>query len=185
MTTKIERCEEVLVYSDQQNPWVRLYFDRVRWPNGRLGRYNRVVEVESNTGVAVLPIAGSLVGLVRQYRYPVDQEVWEIPRGFCDSDDAEANALRELHEETGLPAPRLKNLGPIHPNSGVLATTVFLFAALYDDAVPSSPTDPAEISEFRWVSSSKALTDATSGQIKDAFTLAALFRALRSGLLNG
>ena len=44
MTNKIERLEVILVYSDLQSPWVKLYFDSVQFPDGRKGRYNRVVE---------------------------------------------------------------------------------------------------------------------------------------------
>lgn len=40
----IERIEEILEYASPENPWLRLYFDKVRFPNGSEGRYNRVVE---------------------------------------------------------------------------------------------------------------------------------------------
>jgi ADP-ribose pyrophosphatase len=184
VVTRIERSEEVLVYSDPENPWVRVYFDRVKWPDGRLGRYNRVVEGQTNAGVAILPIAGRYIGLVRQYRYPVGEEVWEIPRGYCDTDDAKNDALRELEEETGLKAPTLRSLGMVHPNSGVLAATVSLFAAIFAHAHRSHPQSIGEVLEFKWLPTEWVLTEATEGRIKDAFTLSALFRAQRAGLLK-
>jgi ADP-ribose pyrophosphatase len=183
VAARIERIEEILAYSEADNPWVRVYFDRVRWPDGRVGRYNRIVEGRTNAGVAILPIADRYIGLVRQFRYPVGEEVWEIPRGYCDTDDAQKDALRELEEETGLKAPTLRPLGVLHPNSGVLATTVSLFAAILAQAHQTVPRSTGEVTEFKWLPTPQVLTDAAEGRIKDAFTLSALFRAQAVGLL--
>lgn len=184
MSARIERQEAVLVYSDPENPWVHLYFDRVKWPNGTLGRFNRIVEGKTNAGVAVLPIAGAMVGLIRQFRYPIDEEVWEIPRGFSDTTVAAGDAARELKEETGLAAKQLIPLGQIHPNSGLLSATVLLFAAVCDNKDVAQPVDTDEVIEFKWFPTSWVFTEAAEGRIKDAFTIAALFRAHRANLLS-
>lgn len=43
------------------------------------------------------------VVLIRQYRYPVDDYVYELPAGLVEKGESfRAAAVRELHEETGL-----------------------------------------------------------------------------------
>src|SRR5262245_14760363 len=114
MQSKIRTVKKQLVYSDPDNPWVKLYFDHVKFPDGTAGRYNRVVEGTGDPGVAILPISTAGIGLVRQYRYAIADHVWEIPRGYGDSADLGAEARRELLEETGLRPLELIDLGTIH-----------------------------------------------------------------------
>jgi ADP-ribose pyrophosphatase len=184
-SNKVDMLEEVLAYADAENRWVRLYFDKVRFPNGKQGRFNRIVEGAANAGVAILPYTKSQIGLVRQFRYPVSEEVWEIPRGFADTSDLEANARRELVEETNLQPASLRNLGQVHPNSGLLSAKVYIFAAHFESPEHSRPNDLDEVSEFRWFPCHKVIEDAAGGAIKDVFTIAALFRAMHLGLLKG
>lgn len=181
VTNKVEMLEEVLL---AENRWIRLYFDRVRFPNGKDGRFNRIVEGAANAGVAILPYTAGEIGLVRQFRYPVSEEVWEVPRGFADTSDLEANARRELVEETNLQPTSLQNLGQVHPNSGLLSAKVFIFAARFESAAPSQPNDSGEVSEFRWFPCRQVIENAANGTIKDAFTITALFRALHLGLVR-
>ena len=121
--------EEVLEYSSEDNPWVKLYYDRVRFPNGDKGRYNRIVEGEKGKGVVVLPVASNgKVALIHIYRYPVHGWQWELPRGFSDpSMTAQENARRELQEETGIIAGELVHLGSIfHGCENVLVLEVWI-----------------------------------------------------------
>ena len=176
MKTRIEKIEERLVYSDNKNPWIKLYFDQVRFPNGQLGYYNRIVESEGKSGVAVLPIKGELIGLLRQFRYPIGKEVWEIPRGFGECENPQEDALRELKEETGIEIEpeRLIYLSVIHPNSGILASSVHLFAALCDQAQQTASQEDTEATEFRWVPLEKVLSLIEIGEITDPFTMSTI-----------
>ncbi len=183
MGTEIRKVEEKLVYSDPENPWLRLYFDRVEFPDGRPGRYNRIVEGTSNPGVAVLPFSTGGIGFVRQFRYAIEEHVWEIPRGYGDSSDSSREARRELLEETGLEPKKLVALGVIHPNSAVLATRMELFAAECNPEVPKLQVDGREHCEFKWFSIREAMFAVETGEIKDAITLSALLRARLRGLV--
>lgn len=182
MSQEISRIQEVEAYNEPNNPWVKVYFDRVRFPNGKEGRFNRIIEGSGQPGVVVLPLSSAGVGLVRQYRYPIGQEVWELPRGFGEGPDPSVDARRELKEETGLEAEELIPLGVVYPNSGILAMEARLFAARCQP-VTEEPLDD-EVSRFRWFRKSELLEKIDSGEINDAFTLAAVQRALLRGLLG-
>ena len=84
------------------------------------------------TGVAILPVLDGKFGLLRIFRHPVRDYVWEIPRGFVEQgEQASVSALRELEEETGLQcdARDILDLGTIFPEPGILAARTHLFAA--------------------------------------------------------
>jgi len=84
------------------------------------------------TGVAVLPVYQGKIGLIRVYRHPIQDSVWEVPRGFLEEGEIPAAAaLRELEEETGLICPEgaLEPLGMVAPEPGVLNACIQLFAA--------------------------------------------------------
>ena len=63
-------------------------------------------------GVAIYSLYGEKhdrVVLVRQYRYPIDDYVYEFPAGLCEpGENFREAAIRELYEETGL------TLAPVH-----------------------------------------------------------------------
>ena len=78
--------------------------DRVLLPNGR----QSVRELLRHVGaVCVVPVTDDgCVVVERQYRYPIDQVMTEIPAGKLDSpeEDRLSAAQRELREETGITA---------------------------------------------------------------------------------
>ncbi len=57
-------------------------------------------------GVSIYALCGEKkdhVVLVRQYRFPIDDYIYEFPAGLCEQgEDFKEAAVRELHEETGL-----------------------------------------------------------------------------------
>jgi len=70
------------------------------------------------------------VVLIRQYRYPVDQPVWELPAGRVDpGESALEGARRELEEETGLRAARIEAMGVFYTTPGFCDETMHLFRA--------------------------------------------------------
>lgn len=171
-----------LVYADPANPWVSVYFDEVEWPDGRRGRYNRVVEGSGHPGVAILPILADSIGLIQVDRYPVGLRVWEIPRGFGEGPDADVEARRELNEETGWQASELIRLGDVHLNSGLLAGSVTVFAALVDeDSGRRSDDEALCVSTFSVAEVKEAIRQ---GFIHDAVTTTALLLAEVHGLLT-
>ena len=50
--------------------------------------------------------------LIKIYRYPVNEELWEFPAGLIElGEDQVDNATRELDEETGLVSESVRLIG--------------------------------------------------------------------------
>ncbi|HIY53890.1 MAG TPA: NUDIX hydrolase [Candidatus Agathobaculum merdavium] len=156
--------------------------DQVELPNG----HTAAREVcEHLGGVGVLPIDkdGNII-LVRQYRYPYDEIMLEIPAGKLDHGDDEDAAdcgLRELKEETGCTAGRIVPLGCIYPSPGFLTEVVHLFAAL-DLTDGEMQPDEDEFVEVVRLPIAEVEEMAERNEIRDAKTLVALYRAKLKGL---
>ena len=74
--------------------------ERVRLAHGR--EANMEV-VRHPTSVILLPMPDPThLVLVRQYRFPIDRWIWELPAGSLEpGEDQAAAAQRECHEEIG------------------------------------------------------------------------------------
>lgn len=133
----------------------------------------------SVTGVAVLPVSEGKIGLIKIYRYPLQELVWEIPRGFVEpGEDSMASALRELEEETGLSCEpeAVHSLGFVTPDPGILMARVHIFAAL--QCVRISPYVSNELGhqEFQLFTPARVKEMLASSEIQDAVTVAACLK---------
>jgi ADP-ribose pyrophosphatase len=146
--------------------------DEVEEPGG----VRAVREVVRHRGsVAALPVHddGRLV-LVRQYRYPVDEEVWELPAGrLGPGEDALAAARRELEEEAGLAAARLEKIAFFYTTPGFCDEAMHLFRATDLAPVPPRPEEDERI-EVRSVTLDEARQMLSRGEIREGKTLVAL-----------
>ena len=88
--------------------------------------------VEHPGGVGIIPVTNDgKVLMVRQYRYPMEEELLEIPAGkLDDGEDPFDCAVRELSEETGCTAGRYVDFGAIYPSPGFCRETLYLYMAL-------------------------------------------------------
>jgi 8-oxo-dGTP pyrophosphatase MutT (NUDIX family) len=165
-----------------RNRYITVYDDDVIMPGEQPGRYLRIEQSGGRPGVAILATCGDLFALVKEYRYPIGDWEWGIPRGFAHGDDPLESALGELGEELGALPNDITLMGAITPNSGLLADRVLLFHARYDEPV-DKPSDMKEIVEVRWAGLNSILEDIATGKLIDGFTLSALTMAAARGLL--
>ena len=105
------------------------YRDTVRLPNG--GTAPR--ELSRHVGaVCIVPLLDDgRVIVERQFRYPVNEVITEIPAGKRNSRDEapEAAARRELREETGITARELIPLGPFYPTCAYSTEVIHMYLA--------------------------------------------------------
>jgi len=88
--------------------------------------------VEHPGGVGIVPVThDNKVLMVRQYRYPMEEELLEIPAGKLGEGEKPIDcAVRELSEETGCTAGQIVDLGAIYPSPGFCKETLYLYLAL-------------------------------------------------------
>ena len=150
-------------------------------PNGT--RKERIV-VRPGPAVAILPIEGEFCYLIRQYRLPIDAWIYEVPAGTMDEGEKpEETAFRELIEETGLSAKKIKPRGQIFTTPGYTDEVIYLFEAR--DLSPSSQFGKDEDEEIELVKLHR--TDLTrmieQGIIQDAKTICLACLCLGQGNL--
>jgi ADP-ribose pyrophosphatase len=128
------------------------------------------------------------VVLVRQYRYPVGDELWELPAGTLAARDEggrvitletpEACAARELVEETGYEAAHLARLAEWYAMPGGNDLRVYLFLATGLVRRAQRLDEGELIEEVRAFSAAELTGMIARGEIRDAKTLAGLLHVL-------
>jgi 8-oxo-dGTP pyrophosphatase MutT (NUDIX family) len=157
-----------------RNPWLTLYHDEVRRPDGSEGIYG-VVHFE-NVAVGVVAVDDQdRVALVSQHRYTLDRLSWEIPEGGSRQDeDPLDGARRELREETGVTAGTWRELGRCHVSNSVTDEHAVLYLATDlthgDQQLEASEGDLA----LRWEPFADVLAMCRDGRITDALTIIAI-----------
>ena len=91
------------------NKWTTVVEEKFSFDDGRQGEY---LIVERPPAICMLPLLHQdnkyYTYLVQQYRYPIDQWVWQFPMGSLDKGkDMLEHAKDELHQETGLIANKV------------------------------------------------------------------------------
>lgn len=126
------------------HPYFRARKDSYQMDNGKLVEPYFVVELPPSV-VAMALTAEEKVLLVKQYRYPVDEILTELPGGFIDEGEEPAQAVRrELHEETGYSFSSFHYLGSFAANPGVLDNYTHFFLATGGEKTGEQQPDPNE-----------------------------------------
>lgn len=113
--------------------------------------------------------------LVRQFRLPAEQDLWELPAGRLDPGESPLQAAkRELREETGYSANKWVKLVAFWPSPGYVDEKMNLFLALDLTPGEQKPMQDERI-EMRWFGKLELGRLIESGKIHDAKTIIGYF----------
>ena len=174
------RLREIRTGSEEIFSGVILHVQRdtVRLPNGNeTGR-----EVIRHIGaVCVIPVLdnGDVV-VERQYRYPLDRVILEVPAGKLDA--ANENRLsaiqRELREETGYTADEWTEIGDFHPAPAYSDEFITMYMAR-KLRKGDRHLDADEFLDVYTIPLKDLVEDVMAGKISDAKTQVCILKAAR------
>lgn len=152
-----------------QGKIINLRQDKVKLPDGR----ETIREIVEHPGaVVVLALTDDdKIVMVRQFRKPADEVLWELPAGKIEpGEDLKNCALRELEEETGYYPRKIKKLMTFFSTPGFCNEKLTLFLA-EDLEKRNKNEDADEFIEVKLIKPNKALKLVQKNIIKDAKTI--------------
>ena len=131
--------------------------------------------------VCVIPVTeNNEVIMERQYRYPLDRVIWEIPAGKLDTPDEDRLSAiqRELREETGFTADEWTEIGDFHPAPAYCDEyiTMYMARGLHKG---EQDLDADEFLDVYAVPLADLVRDVMEGRISDAKTQVCVLKAAR------
>jgi ADP-ribose pyrophosphatase len=139
--------------------------DRTGW------KMKRSIVRHHGSAVMMAVDAKNRVMLVRQYRLPAGQYLWELPAGKLDEGESPLQAAkRELIEETGLRAKTWKKLTTFFPSPGYVEEKMTIYLATDLTQGEAQPMEDERI-ETRWFTKKELRDLIASNKILDAKTM--------------
>lgn len=150
--------------------------DQVLLPNG----YSAIREVvEHSGGSAIYCEKDGKILLVKQFRYPYKEELYEIPAGkLNEGETPEQTAIRELEEEGGIKAKYVEKLFDIYPTPAYTNEIIRIFKAK-DFVEAQIKLDEDEFLTGEWIDKNVAKNMVNNGEIKDAKTIIAILSQVK------
>lgn len=153
---------------------VKLYKDSIELPTGQKS-FREIVK--HSGGVVILAYKENKILLVKQFRYPMKEVLYELPAGKLEyGEDPFEAAKRELEEETGYCAGKWTDLGFVYTSPGYSDEKLYLYKAEDLNYTHRHP-DEGEILEPLEIEEKEVIAMIGNGKINDAKTLCALLRA--------
>ncbi|MBX7065752.1 MAG: NUDIX hydrolase [Parachlamydiales bacterium] len=147
-----------------------------------LGKSKTFEVIKHGGAVVILPIAADgRILLVQQWRRAVGEITIELPAGGLEKgEEPLACAKRELQEETGFAAKKIKPFGGFYSAPGFCDEFLHMFLA--EDLYPSPlPPDDGEMIDLLPVTLNEAKHLITENRIRDAKTIAGILRYIVCG----
>ena len=143
--------------------------DEVELSNGKISHR----EICEHPGaVAIVPITndGKII-LIRQFRKPIEEAIYEIPAGLINKgEELKDAAARELEEETGYKANKIEFALTVYTSPGYSTEKLHIFIARDLVATKNNPDEDENI-EVAITPIETALQMIKNGEIKDGKTI--------------
>ena len=155
----------------------RVEVKRQRLPNGRFVDIERVARPNASAIIALVKCKDGKKKIVMnwQYRPAISKWVYEIPAGKVDPGETPKQAaIRELREETGFIAKRVRLLGWHYPTPGYSSEKIYIYCA---NCIMKGTQNPerGEVLKNRLFTIAEVYKLISRGLIRDGKTLVALF----------
>ena len=167
-----EQTEEVTgIYSGRI---IDVHNDRITLVDGDEA-YREVVEHPGGVAIVALTEDNEIL-LVRQFRYPYKETIYEIPAGKLEKgEDIKAAGIREFSEECGATAEIFEPFGEVYPSPGYCGEIIRLFYAK-NITFGQQHLDEDEFLDVIKMPIKEVVSKIMSGEIKDAKTIAGVFK---------
>ena len=167
---KPERLARNIIY---QSPWVNLYLDTVKFPNGLLIEKFHLLDFPRAAVTAIVEDDLENILFARIFRYTSGTTEWELPAGGVETDETEiAAARREVLEETGYASENHELIYSYYPMNGSANKIFHVVRCRAIDHIQDF--DKNEVSETRWFTKDEVKQMIKDKVITDGFTLTAL-----------
>jgi ADP-ribose pyrophosphatase len=151
---------------------IQVAIDISEGPHGETIRRDMILHPGA---VVILPVIDrDHICLLKNYRFVLNETLWECPAGTLEpGEPLETAARRELEEETGYTAKKWRSLGFLYASPGVLDEKLHLFVAEELTPGPARPEADEKLEPIRvpWTDAVKMALD---GTIKDAKTITSI-----------
>lgn len=165
---------------EEKGKFLHYCLDEVTLSNGHISTREMVIHPGA-VGIVALTAEKEII-LVKQYRYPVQSVLYEIPAGKLERGEEPAySAQRELEEETGYSAENWVKLASFYTAPGFSNEYMHLYLAT-NLVKKSAHPDPDEIITYEKISLTEVFQMMEKGEIKDGKTVLALLWLQRKEL---
>jgi ADP-ribose diphosphatase len=167
---KPERLSRSIVY---QSPWVNLYLDAVKFPNGLLIEKFHLLDFPHAAVAAILENDFGSILFVRICRYTSGATEWELPAGGIEPGETEIDAARrEVLEETGYISDHHQLIYSYYPMNGSANKRFHILRCKAIELIQDF--DKNEVSETRWFTRDEVKQMIKDKVVTDGFSLTAL-----------
>ena len=167
---KPERLSRNVIY---QSPWVNLYLDTVKFPNGLLIEKFHLLDFPRAAVTAIVEDDSGNILFARICRYISGTTEWELPAGGVETGETEIEAARrEVLEETGHTSDHHELIYSYYPMNGSANKLFHIVRCKAIDYIQDF--DKNEVSETRWFTKDEVKQMMKDKGVTDGFTLSAL-----------